>query len=72
MEFFHLAIERSFCIRPKPQIGPAEFQLGKNTPMTKVDVVEDLQNEGEKKLMSTGVKGRRTYIQLNVNRLLGS
>jgi hypothetical protein len=40
--------------------------------MTKVDVVEGLQNEGEKKLMSTGVKGQRTYIPLNVNRFHGS
>jgi hypothetical protein len=58
MEFFDLEMSNAlFCIRPKGQIGPAEFQLGRNTPMTKVDVVEDLQNEGEKNLMSTGVKG---------------
>jgi hypothetical protein len=58
MEFFDLAMSNAeFCIRPKPQIGPAEFQLGGNTPMTKVDIVEDFQKEGEKNLMSTGVKG---------------
>jgi ribosomal protein S3AE len=51
MEFFDFEMSNAlFCIRRKREIGPTEFQFGRNTPVTKVDVVKDLQNKHQKKL----------------------
>jgi hypothetical protein len=46
------------CIRRKGQIRPGEFHFSRNAPMTKVDVIEDLQNKRQKKLFHVnGIEG---------------
>lgn len=51
MEFLDFEVRNALIrIRRKGPIRPGEFHFGRNAPMTKVDVIEDLQNKRRKKL----------------------